>query len=292
MRSPTLVPFVLPLVLPVAIAASLLASVAPLAGCSSDKDDTDDTGADSDADADADADTDSDADSDTDTGAAPTATLTGTVQHEDGSPWEGVQIELCLGLCRPATTDADGTFVFSYLDAGRYSLTVVPDDVATILVPVDVAADVDTTLSAPFVALPYEGMVATGAGIADMAAGTGLTLTVDPTALTLPFGASSEIGGVMVPKPQFPPLDSLPAMAGAVWYLGTYNGISDPPMPFVVENVFKLPAGDAVEFYNASYIDHDWLVATATVSEDGLLIESDPGQGVTSLTTLAMVPSW
>jgi hypothetical protein len=274
---------------PLSVAAVLFSFLA-FSACSPGEDDSDDSNADSDADADTDTDSDSDADADTDTGEMPMGSLAGVVEHENGSPWPDLQVNLCLTGCRTTTTGSDGSFLLQYLDPGRYSLDVVAgDDLPTVLIPADVQADVANTLSAPIVPLAFETLSAVGSGVADMPAGTGLVLEVDPDALTLPFGTDeAKVGGVAVPGEQFPPLESLPGTAVAVWYLGLYDIISDPPMPFEIENVYKLGAGDPVEVYDASYDDHDWLLATATVSEDGLVIRSDEGQGVTSLATLVL----
>jgi hypothetical protein len=64
-----------------------------------------------------------------------TATLTGTVQDENGAVIAGVSIALInadQGTQRLATTDSEGTFVFLLLPPGKYSLTATREGFAPI----------------------------------------------------------------------------------------------------------------------------------------------------------------
>jgi hypothetical protein len=277
----------------------LLSSVAllSLAACKGkDGDDTgpaDDTDADTDTDTDTDADgdADGDTDADTDADADPMGALEGTVQDADFLAWPDCHVSVCKGMCYSATTDASGKFSFSGLEAGRYSLDVIPGEgIATVLIPVDVAAEGTTVLSGSVIPLAYTNWAEPASRAARYEAGENLVIIADPATMTWPWDAKQPaIGGVEVEDDYFPPLETLPGPAAGLWYLGIYDARSETPVPFEVRNFLELAPGTSVGFYNASYMDADWLSIPGKVSDDGKNMVPLEGEGLHALTTLALV---
>ena len=76
----------------------------------------------------------------------------------------------------------------------------------------------------------------------------------------------------------------------ALWFIGSFDAAVDPVMSFSADNSFGLKPGSQVAIRVADYLNADWIDGgTATVSTDGLLIESDAGSGLHTLSTLALV---
>ena len=266
-----------------------LALLAFLTGACDGKDDT---AADpADADADADADTDTDADGDVD----PAGALSGTLLFGDDSPAAGAEAQLCLSTCRSTKVGADGSFTFASLATGRYSLHFLAQDgvfpCAEALNAVDVQDGLTTTLPLPVYALPWEDDTSIDASTDEaIDAGEYLTLEVDGSTLTAPFGVDLAIQGVRVPPEFRPDLSSLGEVEVLdLWYLGAFDTAADPPVPFYVYHEYDgVYDDDKVGIRVAGYIEADWLDGGTATSVGGTLV-SDPGSGLPYLTTLALV---
>ncbi len=264
--------------------APLLAFLALVVGACTD---TDDSAADtSDTDADTDVDTDADVD--------PVGALTGTLLFGDGTPAEGAEAQVCLASCRYTEVGADGSFTFTSLDAGRYSLHFVAEDdgvpCAEGLVPVDVQEGLTTEVTTPYYALPFtDDTPITETTTGSFPAGESLTLDVDGATLQAPFGVELAIQGIRMPPQKYPDLSTLDgAEVLDLWYLGAFNTEASVPVPFSVAVTYGLADTDQVGIRVTGYIEADWLDAgTATVS--GGVLTSDVGSGLPYLTTLALV---
>jgi len=219
------------------------------------------------------------------------AYFAGVVLSPEGAPAEGIYVTLCSGGCLTMLTDAEGTFALEGPFNGDVAVHV--QDVsgalgwADVLVITAIAPGEVVTLDTPF-AMGALGQVTpmSGRPAAEVEVVDGLWLTVDPAAVSLPFGEEAlDLAGAAAPS--FPPL--LPVDdALAVWYLAPFEARSESPMATRIENRWGLEPGQTLTLYEASKSDLAWLPAgEVTVSEDGGELV---GGAVTVLSTLVLAP--
>ncbi len=275
-----------------------LSLVFGLLACGDDDDtkDTSDTSiteTDTDTDADGDTDTDTDADGDTDTDAdTDLGTLSGKVLWTDGTPADGVMVNVCHDSCRSTSTESSGDFLFEDLPPAFYSfdLNVLEDgNWAEGLVPIEVMAGQDRALGDVY-AMEFQDSGTVGETWQTLPAGDGLYITGNASQMTLPFGEDEYlIEGVRVDESMWPNLDGIEGDVLALWYLGVFRAECATPFAIEVDNDLGLLAGDTVDIWYSSYEEYSWISGgTATVLPDASLIVSDDGAGVSSLTTLVL----
>ena len=234
----------------------------------------------------------------------PSATqVTGVVLDNSNLPILGVTMRLFrthhgVGLPEqvvpPVQTDEQGQFVIHPSPVGAFKLmadgaTVAPARGTFPAVEYDIVtvAGQNTTVGMP-VYLPVLDTV-NKLCVSETTGGTlllpqvpGFSLTVAPGSATFPGGARSgcvtvsTVNGDKVPMT--PGFGQQPRFIITIQPVGT---LFNPPAPITMPNVDGLLPGQVTELY--SY-DHDLAaftaIGTGTVTEEGLLIRSDPGVGI------------
>ena len=269
---------------------AVLTFALPLLACG-DKD-LDDTAPEGDTDTDTDTDTDSDADGDTDTDADTDAsgTFSGAVMTADGSAGVG-EVQLCSTFCMTTDLDGDGKFLFSNLPTDRYGFHVeLGEDTAQGLFFFDIESAMDNTMAGPYYAMDWEHetkLEAGSTGTVNM--GGDLFVAVDTDALTLPLGVTDYIlRGTFVPSEFWPDTGSVDGELVAVWYLGPFNAVFDPPAAFSVQQDLGLEEGTVLQIWVSDYLGADWASGgTATVQSDGSIV-SDAGSGILYTTSVLL----
>ena len=110
----------------------------------------------------------------------------------------------------------------------------------------------------------------------------GFSLTVDAGSATFPDGSKSGVVSVTVVHvdkiPMVPNFGQQPRFVVTIQPAGV---IFDPPVPISIPNVDGMAPGEVTEMYS---FDHDLgqfvSIGTGTVSDDGLIVASDPGVGI------------
>lgn len=251
------------------------------------------------------------------------AEFSGIVLDNADQPIEGTTCALVVGgqTFGPLTSNLDGTFRFTAVNAagpadlfvdgttafhigGAGGLDVPPGSFPSLHYETIVTPNVDNHLPTP-VLLPRlnpnndvlfdnsQDVELTMEGV------EGLRFIVTAGSMTLADGTVPEPGNPAtlsinqvhqddVPMPM--PDGAGPPLA---WTLQPAGAQFDPPVQVIVPNMAGLPPG-AIS-YTLSF-DHDSgrfeIVATATVSEDGLSIISDPGSGITKSGWGAICPPY
>ncbi|MCK6521187.1 carboxypeptidase-like regulatory domain-containing protein [Myxococcota bacterium] len=239
---------------------------------------------------DADADTDSDSDTDTEEGIPADATMTGKVVDESGKAIEGARVSMCKTLCRTSFTDASGAYSFPALEGFTHSFEIVISSGgwATPLAPITLVAAQENVLDA--VGVKFSDSQAMPATPKEVEVVEGLYITVGADQIKLPFGADgSMVSGVRVAAASQLPVE-LTGEVIQTWYLGPFDGHAiDAHLPFRMDNLWGLTAGETLEVWAADYALAAWVSAgTVTVSADGLTLESD-GEGIPVLSTLVLL---
>jgi hypothetical protein len=232
-------------------------------------------------------------------------TISGVVLDNSNSPIPNVTMRLYqtnqgsnnnlpLQIGTPVVTDAQGHFLivnapFGYFKlmadgltagGGTTSYPTLEYDIVTI-------AGLDNTVGTP-IYLPVLNTAnqlcvdATHGGTLTLPQSPGFSLTIAPGAATFPGGARqgcvsvSTVNGDKVPMS--PGFGQQPRFIVTIQPVGT---IFNPPAAMTLPNVDGLAPREKTEMY--SY-DHDLsmfiAIGTATVSDDGSVIASDPGTGV------------
>ena len=262
-------------------------------GCPTDDSNVDgdaDTDADADADADADSDTDSDTDTDTDADAdsdADAATLDGTVTASDGSPIEGLRVQMCKDTCFPAWTDASGYYSFVGLEADTYSYDAVSGDEdpwATILVPLTVAAGDAITLDAQMITLGAELSVPATATEIEIADDLFLTVDDESCGESITHNPITFFSGIQLKEDEWPHLEEVDDPV-VVWYLAPYDAECEG-VSLRINNSWGLAEGNTYELFEADYWTQSWVsIGEVTVGSSDI---SGVDVEVTTLTTLVL----
>ncbi len=266
-------------------------------GCS-DKGDDSTNGGESDADTDADADTDTDTDTDVD---PLCITIDGMVVDEGAKPNDSARVQMCSSATCFPSLPSNGAYEFECLYANDYAFEIAPTDTGVRYpnpaAPVTIATGENRTM--PDVVLePFTDVYE------DIDAGTyeidgGLSIEADPADMSFELGGTPEgfLAGMVAPFDWGLPIDDekLPVadQGGtlvAMWYLGEFNAKLANPWPFTASNDYGLAPGTVLDVLAMDYNRQAWASGgTATVSKDGLWIETDPGSGIPVLATLLLV---
>jgi len=232
--------------------------------------------------------------------ADPAATrVSGVVLDNTDTPVPGASL-LIANTTLSTMSDAQGQFTISGAPVGRIVLLV---DGSTVQLPgtwpnlefemVTVAGQNNTVGRGPIYMLPLElpgqppdqnklCVDASTGGTITLADVPGLRLTILPGSATFPNG--SKTGCIMLTPvhpdkaPMVPNFGQQPRIMVTIQPAGTRF---EPPAPMTLPNADGLAPGQKTDMF--SY-DHELFqfvsIGTGTVSDDGLLIRSDPGVGV------------
>ncbi len=224
----------------------------------------------------------------------PAATLiSGVVLDNTDVPIEGVTVSVEGAAIPPAVTDAEGQFVIASAPVG--AVKVLVDGTTTtragewphLEYDVVTLPGRNNTVGQPIYLLPID--VPNGLAVSETVGGMltipdvpGLSLTVEPGTATFPGGSKSGvISATVVHADKVPMTPNFGQQPRLVLTIQPSGVIFDPPARITYPNLDGLAPGAITELYS---FDHDLGqfvgIGTATVTEDGLLVESDPGVGV------------
>jgi hypothetical protein len=288
--------------------AALLAALLLLLGTAcpgptgdDDAGDDDSTAADDDDDDDS-IDDDDDAADDDDSSPEYDGQVSGTVQDPDGDAIEGLGLTVCSDVrCYNTVTGADGSFSVGGLPPDAWvvhNIGYPGEDPAQAALEwaafydiVRLGEDEQFAFDEPLV-LPHISET-----YGELAGNTTLTFSgemevhFDADQLTVPFPASDApeltLGAVEIPESRWPyaVFASDPAFASAVplgaWAFAPFEVALQDEEQFdvrmAVDGLDALPVGTVVEFWVADYYENilseQFVVAAASVSEDGLAVE-------------------
>jgi len=235
---------------------------------------------------------------------APEATaITGVVQDRLGQPIEGVRA-VVRGAEGPeggpleAFTGSDGRFVIDNVPPGGHRVGIegsTADDPArnlfypTLDMAIEALPGVINELRQPVI-LPFldlEGAKLVGGDedvVLEMAGVPGFALKVFAHSTVLPDGtrapvvmSSSQVSFNRVPMP--PPQGATPLMVGTLQPAGVRF---DPPAQVIYPNFEGLAPGDVADIFAFHHDIGEFVnMGPGTVSEDGSVVVSDPGFGLT-----------
>ncbi len=234
----------------------------------------------------------------------------GAVTDLAGAPVPHAAVSMCSRQCYGAAAGADGRFsiaVGAFLRSSDYALHVSGrPDFADVYAKVPVPANGAITLASP-VRVPR--LPASGPPL-PAAAGPALQLASGDVALDIPAGVTFTVDVADVAigplgrqlRSVRVPLDAMPDFArsvpdvAALYALAPPGAASSAPLAVHLTNAAGLPASSIVELY---VLDDDYRplpptagsakhAARAHVSADGRTIDTDLGEGITSLTWLVV----
>ena len=231
--------------------------------------------------------------------------VTGVVLDNSNLPIPGVTMRL-LGLSQgtngnvpievvpPVQTNSQGQFVITQAPVGVFKLmadgttaTVAGKRYPTLEFDVTTVAGRSTTIGMPIYlqALDTVNQLCvseTTGGTLTLPAFPGFSLTVAPGSATFPGGSRSGCISATPVNPDKVPM--APGFGQQPRFILTIQPVGttfNPPAPITIPNVDGLPPRAVTELY--SY-DHDLAafvaIGTGTVSDDGMVLRSDPGVGV------------
>lgn len=227
--------------------------------------------------------------------------VVGIVLDNQDDPVPGVTLSV-RGAPAPAVSDAEGRFRIPGVPVGTIDLhvngttTSRPGTWPHLAFHITTVSGVDNSVGMPIRLLPIDvegGKVVGGPEevVISMRGVPGATLTVAPNSVTFPDG--SRTGVVSFTQvhsdkvPMIAPMGSGFSVAFTVQPPGTHF---DPPARVTLPNT-GLPPGSEVDVFS---FDHDMgefiSAGTATVTEDGLLIRSNPGSGISKAGWAGGVP--
>lgn len=218
--------------------------------------------------------------------------VSGVVLDNSNNPIPNVTVKILDSTLETITND-QGRFLIVGAPVG--SITLEVDGTTTTLLGTWPVLDFDmttisgqnNTIGMPIFLLPLDvGNAKVVGGNADvtleMANVPGVALTVFANSVTCPDGSNqcqamiTQVHRDKVPMP--PPEGASPRL---VWTIQPAGILFDPPARITYPNVDGLPPGQIVDVVS---FDHDLgqfvSVGTGTVSEDGSVINSDPGVGI------------
>lgn len=220
--------------------------------------------------------------------------ISGVVLDNSNNPIPNVTMRV-EGTTREALTDANGQFVVSNVPVGPVHL-IADGTTAGIRGVIEypklkyeltTIAGANNTVGMPIYLLPLDLANAKWVGgnadvtytIPDV---PGFELTIKANSVTFPDG--SKEGYISVTQVHADKVPMVPQIGQQPRFIITIQppgAIFDPPAPITLPNVDGLAPGEKTNMYS---FDHDLgifvSIGTGTVSEDGLVIQSDPGVGV------------
>jgi hypothetical protein len=230
--------------------------------------------------------------------------VSGRVVDERGVALAKRTLSVCAGGCWFGTSGGDGRFTIvpdQHIVLADYALEVHGrPDALSYYTPLPAPASGRITFAAPLpvIALPASGPEILGDGSSQSLGSGDLTVTVgagtkvlfDVEDYGVPHG--HELRVVAVDPQTMPFVDGTPA---ALYGCAPFETGFDRKVALTFANRAGLPAGAAVEVRAmrglvndappAGRLEH---AANAHVSADGATVQTDPGEGVTELTWLAL----
>jgi cytoskeletal protein CcmA (bactofilin family) len=224
----------------------------------------------------------------------PAATsISGVVLDNQNQPVPGVTLRIKEQPARTAQADAQGLFRIAGAPVGTIHLIV---DGSTSLRPgswpdlefvLTTIPGRDNTVNMPIYLLPID--VAGGVFVDETRGGVltlpefpGFALEVQPGSVTFPGGSRSGVISVTAVHgdkvPMVPNFGQQPRFIVTIQPAGARF---DPPARLVLPNLEGLAPGEVTEMYSFDHdLGHFVSIGPGTVSEDGMVIVSNPGVGV------------
>lgn len=218
--------------------------------------------------------------------------VSGVVLDNSNNPVPGVTM-LIEGTTRQGVTDSEGIFTITSAPVGPIHLladgstATIPGEYPTLGFELINISGQDNTLGMPIYLLALDITSAATVGGAEDVLYTldevpGFSLMVKAGSVTFPDGSTE--GQISVTQvhadkiPMTPPNGMQPRFIITIQPPGA---VFDPPAPITLPNVDGLGIGEVTNLYS---FDHDLgefvSIGTGTVSDDGSIIESDPGVGI------------
>lgn len=226
------------------------------------------------------------------TGDPADTTFTGVVHDNTDKPIPGVTITID-GTSLTTQTDQNGQFELQSVPVGNIGLGVdgstaqLPGTFPGLHFDFVTIAGRENSLGRPIYLLPLDlpnalSVSETTGGTIILPAVPGFKLDVAPGSVTFPGGGKNGIVSVTVVHadkvPMTPPSGQQPRIVVTIQPAGA---IFDPPAPLTLPNLDGLAPGQVTNMFS---FDHDLgqfvSIGTGTVSENGTVIESDPGVGI------------
>jgi hypothetical protein len=218
--------------------------------------------------------------------------ISGVVLDNSNVPLQGVTLRI-RGTAHAAASDAQGQFRIPLVPVGNVHLQVDgstaqrPGTWPNLEFEIVTVPGIDNTLGMPIYLVQLD--TANGIFVDETHGGTltlpeypGFSLTVAPNSATFPDGTrrgTISVTAVHVDKvPMVPNFGQQPRFIVTIQPPGVHF---DPPAAVAHPNVDGMKPGEVTEIYS---FDHDMgsfvATGTATVSEDGTTLRSDPGMGI------------
>lgn len=232
--------------------------------------------------------------------------VTGVVRVAGGGPLAGADVSVCGRACFRGRGERDGSFripVNTHLPDGGYVLFVHgrPTHASTFA-----RLPASPPQSVALGALEVPAFSAVGAALpADGAPAT--TVSAGPLTLSVPADTSWELALEDVLdeaegrklRVASSPAPGPVSGAALVYALGPFSAIPSKKVGVKLAETGGLPAGSAVELLEMAPLGFERdnpaglmrVAARGHVSADGKLVETDPGEGLTALTWIAVRPA-
>ncbi|MDD5434454.1 MAG: carboxypeptidase regulatory-like domain-containing protein [Nitrospira sp.] len=227
-------------------------------------------------------------------GDAGSTRISGVVLDNSNNPIPHVTMRV-EGTIREALTDNTGQFVINNVPVGPVHLIAdgstagIPDilEYPTLMYELTTVSGADNSVGMPIYLVPLDLENAKLVGGDQDVTYTipsvpGFSFTIKANSVTFPDGRKqglisvTQVHGDKVPM--VPQIGQQPKFIVTIQPPGT---VFDPPAPITIPNVDGLAPGEKTNMYS---FDHDLgvfvSIGTGTVSDDGLVISSDPGVGV------------
>ena len=218
--------------------------------------------------------------------------ISGVVMDNSNIPIPGVTLRV-EGTTREAVSDDEGQFLIENVPVGPLHLIVdgstatVSGEYPVLSFEIDTISGQNNTLGMPIYLLPLNTTNTRWVGgnddvVYELENIPGFSLKVRANSVTFPDGSNDgfiSVTQVHADKvPMEPPNGLQPRFIITIQPPGA---VFDPPAPITIPNVDGLAPGEITEMYS---FDHDLgqfvSIGTGTVSEDGMVLASDPGVGI------------
>lgn len=220
--------------------------------------------------------------------------ISGVVLDNSNNPIPGVTMRV-EGTTREALTDDNGQFVIGNVPVGPVHLIAdgstagIPGviEYPKLMYEMTTISGAENTVGMPIYLLPLDLANARWVGGNEDVSYTipgvpGFKLTIKANSVTFPDGKKEGyISVTQVHADKVPMVPQIGQQPGFIITIQPPGAVFDPPAPITLPNVDGLVPGEKTNMYS---FDHDLgifvSIGTGTVSENGMLLESDPSVGV------------